>query len=116
MDTLFINGLMLETTIGAYDFEKQIKQKIMLDIAIDYDSQPAAKSDNLNDALDYDALCQGIIETAKNQSFALIESLGNHIANFLVQTTQRPITLTLYKNRAVKKAQNIALKLSRTPA
>ena len=53
IDVVSIEGLSVDTIIGVYDWEKEKKQTLTLDIQMSWDNQTAAKSDDLNDALDY---------------------------------------------------------------
>jgi len=113
MDIFFIKDLTIETTIGIYEWEQHIKQPIRLDIEISYDSRPAAKTDNIKDALDYDSLAQEIIEHVSMSKFHLIESLGNSIADLIMEKDVSELKLTLYKPRAVKSANSVGLIITR---
>lgn len=53
MDKVFIEQLEVITTIGVYDWEQQIKQKLVLDLEMAHDNRAAGKSDDVADALDY---------------------------------------------------------------
>ena len=57
-DRVCIEGLTILTTIGVYDWEKSIKQKLVLDIEIAWNNQPAGMSDNVEDCLDYAKVTQ----------------------------------------------------------
>ena len=43
-DRVFIESLTAYTTIGVYDWEKTIKQKLVLDLEMAWDNQPAGRS------------------------------------------------------------------------
>ena len=47
MDKVFISGLEVLCTIGAYDWEKAIKQKLIFDLEMDYNTRPAGEQDDL---------------------------------------------------------------------
>ena len=53
MDKIFLNDLKIDTVIGVFDWERQIKQTLRFDIEIDYDIRPAATSDDIADTMDY---------------------------------------------------------------
>ena len=50
LDKVFIEQLEVITTIGVYDWEQEIKQKLVLDIEMAHDNRPAGKSDDVVDA------------------------------------------------------------------
>ena len=53
MDKIFINDLPLSTVIGTLPEERDLPQKIILDLEIDIDLTAASVSDNLYDTIDY---------------------------------------------------------------
>ena len=53
MDRVFIEGLEVDTVIGAYDWERGIRQCLRLDLSFAWDNRPAAAGDDLTLALDY---------------------------------------------------------------
>ncbi len=56
MDIVYIKGLEVKTVIGIYDWEKEIKQKITIDLKMASDIKKAAETDEIGDALDYKAV------------------------------------------------------------
>lgn len=113
MDRLFVNGLAIETIIGAYAWERQLKQQVLLDLEFAVDMTKAAESDSLSDALDYDQLCRQITEFVQQSQFQLIEALGHAVADFIVAKGVPHLRLTLYKPRAVKTANNVGVIICR---
>ena len=61
MDIVFIEQLSVITTIGVYDWEQTIEQKLVFDIEMAWDNRKAAKSDDVADCLSY----ADIAETAE---------------------------------------------------
>jgi dihydroneopterin aldolase len=114
MDLLLIKQLSLETSIGVFAWEKQIKRKILLDIEIAYDSTLAAASDELKDALDYDGLYEMLKALAAEKHYQLIETLANTLADALFEKVGRGIKLTLYKPRALRAAEAVGLTVMRS--
>ena len=54
MDTIFITDLRVETRIGVYEWEKHVRQPVLINIEIAMPHSRAGASDDLADALDYD--------------------------------------------------------------
>ena len=112
MDTLVIKGLNVITTIGANTWEKQIMQRLLLDISIPVDF--ADCGDQLERTLDYDKLCTATTRYLEQQSFQLIESVANHLALFLKNEFKlREISITVHKPQAIKNAQSISVSATR---
>ncbi len=60
MDNVFIEGLEVDTVIGVYDWEREIRQCLRLDLVCAWDNRRPAAGDDLNLALDYAALAERI--------------------------------------------------------
>lgn len=52
-DKIYIRDLALRCIIGVYPEEKREKQDVVINIVLECDHSAAAKSDNLDDAIDY---------------------------------------------------------------
>lgn len=114
MDLLSIEQLKIETTIGAYAWEKKIKQSLFLDLMLSVDTQQAAESDQLADALDYAALTASLEEMLSGSAFNLLEALAQHTANFILNNYPvQKIVLSVSKPQALKQAKNIKLTITR---
>ena len=65
MDRVFIEGLEVDTVIGAYDWERGIRQCLRLDLSFAWDNRPAAAGDDLTLALDYASLVEVLMSEFK---------------------------------------------------
>ncbi len=83
MSKIFIEGLTVETTIGALAWEKQIKQKVIFDFEWDVDTAKAAAIDELVAVVDYAAVAEVVSEFVAKQSFSLIETLAENVYKLL---------------------------------
>jgi dihydroneopterin aldolase len=98
MDKIFLNDLHIDTVIGIYDWERSIKQTLHFDLEMDWDIRPAAASEDINDALDYDAMSKVIVNFVENSSYQLIETLAEDLCQLLLREFAIPkIKLTLTK-------------------
>lgn len=61
MDIVFIDQLSVITTIGVYDWEQTIQQKLVFDVEMAWDNRKAAASDDVNDCLSYADVSEAII-------------------------------------------------------
>lgn len=80
MDTVFIEGLEVDTVIGAYDWERGIRQSLRLDLTLGWDIRPAAERDELDKALDYAKVGQAIDRFAGAVRFELVETFAERLA------------------------------------
>ena len=53
MDRIFIEELVVFARIGVYDWEQQIKQKLVFDLEMAWDCQKAAETDDVQYCLNY---------------------------------------------------------------
>ena len=73
MDRVFIEGLEVDTVIGAYDWERDIRQCLRLDLSFAWDNRPAAAGDDLSLALDYASVSARVQAFAEQARFELVE-------------------------------------------
>jgi 7,8-dihydroneopterin aldolase/epimerase/oxygenase len=112
MDLLTVQGLSIQTQIGVYAWEQQIKQQVLIDVTIPSDFSQC--SDDLANTLDYDALCKTVTAFVESQSFQLIEYLANSVAQFIQQEFGvTALTLSVTKPHAVKNAALIKVTITR---
>jgi dihydroneopterin aldolase len=83
-DKIEVRGLRVHGHHGVYDQERATGQAFVLDVALDVDSQIAARTDNLDDTIDYARLIERIADLVRSTRFNLIEALGAHIADDLL--------------------------------
>ena len=114
MDKVFIEQLEVITTIGAYDWEQEIKQKLVLDIEMAHDNQPAGKSDDVLDALDYAQVSGAVINHIVNGRFLLVERVAEEVAQLIMTQFNVPwIKIRLTKPGAVPQAKGVGVVIER---
>lgn len=113
-DRIFIEELTVFAQIGIYDWEQQIKQKLIFDIEMAWDSRKAAETDDVTFCLNYAEVSEFIITYVQAKPFLLIERVANEVAEQL--QTQFGITwlrLRLSKPKAVAQARNVGIIIER---
>lgn len=114
MDTVFINQLEVETVIGVYDWERTIKQRLILDLEMAWDNKIAGESDKLSDALNYFDLSQDVLSLVESSRFELIESVAEHTAKMINEKYGvTRVVVTVYKPTAVANAQSVGVNIIR---
>ena len=105
MDHVFIRGLEMDAVIGAYDWERDIRQRLVCDLEMAWDIRPAADSDDLTLALDYAAVSQRVLDYVTSSSFELVETLAERLAALVMDEFGVPwLRLTISKPGAVTQA------------
>lgn len=105
MDTVFIEGLEVDTVIGAYDWERTIRQCLRLDLYLGWDNRPAAADDDLSKALDYAKLSERVQAFAQDSNFILVETFAERLVELLMSEFHIPwVRLKLTKPGAVPAA------------
>ncbi|MDA9557452.1 dihydroneopterin aldolase [Vibrio sp.] len=115
MDTVFIEQLEMITTIGVYDWEQEIKQKLVLDIEMAHDNRKAGKSDNVEDALDYSLVSQLVLDHIEGGRFLLVERVAEEIAELILASfSVEKVKIKLTKPGAVPQARGVGVIIERT--
>jgi len=114
MDKVFIKGLHIQTTIGFFQWEKEIKQTLVIDVAMAWDTAKAAENDELAKTLDYADISTAIEAFANKNPVDLLETLAERIANFLISEYHIPwLKLTIGKPGAVHNAATVGVEIER---
>lgn len=114
MDIVFIKGLRIETVIGIYDWEKAIRQPVVLDIEMGTDVRRGAISDKIEDALDYKAVSKRLKQFVGEARFELVETLAERCAAILLEEFSVPwLRLSLNKIGAVSDAEGVGVIIER---
>ena len=114
MDKVFIRGLRIQTTIGFYQWEKAIKQTLVIDVAMAWDTAKAAINDELAKTLDYADISIAIERFANENPVDLIETLAERLATFLMNTYHIPcLKLAVGKPGAVHNSETVGVEIER---
>ncbi|MBN4058222.1 dihydroneopterin aldolase [Mariprofundus ferrooxydans] len=114
MDLVLIEGLEVRTVIGIYDWEREIRQTVRLDLEMAWDISKAGQSDNIEDTLDYKSVSKRLIDFVEASEFGLIESLAEHCAKIILDEFHVPwLRLKMSKPGAVRGSENVAVLIER---
>ena len=115
MDIVYLRDVKIETVIGIFDWERQIKQTVILDIDMATDVAAAAATDRIEDALDYKVVTKRIIEFVEASEFQLVETLAERIADLLRNEFKIPwLKLTVNKKGALRGARDVGVIIERS--
>lgn len=115
-DVVFVKGLTVEAVIGVYAWERAITQPISIDIVMETDITQAAISDDVNDALNYKAVCDDVTAWCIEIKAELLEHLAAQLADrLLAHHPCKKLTLSIAKPTAIKKADAVGVQITRYP-
>lgn len=114
MDKLFIHDLKIETLIGAYDWERKVKQTITLDIEYGINAKNGASTDHIDSTCNYIDLGQVAVDFIKNSEFYLVETLAEKTAALLLEKFDIPwIKLYIRKMGTLCQAKEVGIEIVR---
>ncbi len=117
MDKVFIDGLEIETIIGIYDWEREIKQIVRIDLEMEWDNLPAAKSEDIQFALNYKDVSKRLISFIGGSEFLLVETMAEAISQILLKEFEIPaLKLKLSKPGAIRGAKAVGVMIERNSA
>jgi len=114
-DTVFVQGLDLYCVIGMQPWERQVKQKVRIDLALETDTRPAGRGDDTSAALDYKAVTKRVQQLVEESSFQLVEALAEAVAGAVLAEFPRAqaVTVRLAKPGAVRFAEAVGVEIVR---
>jgi dihydroneopterin aldolase len=114
MDIIFLGGLEIKTIIGIFDWERETRQTVVLDIEMAFDIQKAAETDDIRYALDYKKVSKRIISFVEDSQFYLVEKLTLEIVNLIQTEFDVPwVKVTLNKKGAISGASDVGIIIER---
>lgn len=84
MDTVFISDLQIATVIGVHEWEREVRQTLSLDLEMAADVSTPAQSDNVGDALDYQAVAERVTALVESSDCQLLETLAEGVAELVL--------------------------------
>lgn len=98
-----------------WEWEKHITQNLVLDIDLASNNAKAAKNDDLNDALDYQAIAKRVQEFARDNQFELIETLTERLATLILHEFDTNwVRIKLDKGPAVPGVKHVGVIVERS--
>ena len=113
-DIVYIRDLRIDTTIGIYDWEREVRQTVSLDLEMATDIAAAAATDDIRHALNYKAVAKRIIAHVESSGCLLVERLAEEIASLVLAEFPVPwLRLRLSKPGALRGAQDVGILIER---
>ena len=114
MDKVFIKNLQVETVIGIFNWEREVRQVVSIDLAMEFDNKKAAKSDDIEDALDYKKIGKRVSSYVKRSKFKLVERLAEQIAKLILKEFPvSSLTVSVTKPGALRGSESVGISITR---
>jgi dihydroneopterin aldolase len=114
MDTIFINDLRIETRIGAYEWERHVRQPVLLNIEIAMPHSRASTTDELADALDYAVVVKRLQHFIADHPHDLLERLAEDVAALILAEFHAPwVRLQLAKLSPLPGVRQLGVRIER---
>ena len=114
-DQIFINNLMLEASIGVYDFELTIRQPVKFNIVLDIEPISTDDEHEKSNIVCYDTICQGIKAIVDEGHIGLVETLAERVAALcLTSRRARKVVVSVAKPSAIAEAEGVGIRIVRS--
>ena len=116
-DRIFLHGLTAECIIGFIDWERRVRQTVVLDIELPVDCRRAAQSDEVADTLDYKKVAKRVQAFVEASEFKLVETLAHRLALLiLTEFGLEWVRISLNKPGAIRNSRDVGVVIERTRA
>ncbi|MFT3907129.1 MAG: dihydroneopterin aldolase [Steroidobacteraceae bacterium] len=116
-DVVFLRGLKVECLIGFIDWERQVRQTLVLDLELPTDCARAAASDDVADTVDYKKVAKRVLAWVGESQFQLVETLAHKLALLLIEEFDLEwVRLTVNKPGAIRHSRDVGIRLERRRA
>lgn len=116
-DRIFLRGLTAECIIGFIDWERRVKQTVVLDLELPVDCARAAASDEVTDTVDYKRVAKRVLAFIEASEFKLVETLAQRLALLLLEEFELAwVRLSLNKPGAIRNSRDVGVVIERRRA
>ncbi|OOH91479.1 dihydroneopterin aldolase [Pasteurellaceae bacterium 15-036681] len=114
-DKVFIHELTAFASIGAYDWEHTIKQRLVFNIEMAWDFSRAVENDDVEYCLNYAEVSQKILDFVEKTPFKLVETVAYKVADLLQSEYDiQWLHIELHKPKAVAQATSVGVVIERS--
>jgi len=116
-DRIFLRGLQIECIVGFIEWERRIKQTVVIDIELPTDCARAAETDDVTNTVDYKRVAKRIIAFVETSEFKLVETMAHRVAMVIIEEFQLAwVRLSVNKPGAIRGSRDVGVSIERTRA
>lgn len=118
MDKIFVKDLLVRGIIGINPEERIKLQDILINMVLYADTRDAARTDDIDKAVNYKSITKRIIEHVETSSDYLVEKLVNDIAEIILTEFNgvERVQVRVEKPGALRFARSVGIEIERTAA
>ncbi len=114
MDIIFLHGLKVDTVIGIWDWERKIRQTVVIDLDMATDIRKAAETDSVEDTLNYKLVAKRVQQFVADSEYQLVETLAEKIAAIVIDEFSIAwIRVRVNKPGAIRGAKDVGVTIER---
>jgi len=114
MDKIFLRELKVETIIGIWEWERKIRQTVVIDLEMSADIAKAAATDDVADTLNYKSVAKRIQGFVADSSFQLVETLAEKIAEIIRDEFDVAwVRVAVHKPGAIRGSRDVGIEIER---
>jgi 7,8-dihydroneopterin aldolase/epimerase/oxygenase len=116
-DRVFLRGLTAECIIGFIDWERRVRQTVVIDLEVPVDCRRAAATDAVADTVDYKKVAKRVLAFIESSEFKLVETLAHRLAMLLLEEFGLEwVRLQVNKPGAIRNSRDVGVMIERTRA
>jgi 7,8-dihydroneopterin aldolase/epimerase/oxygenase len=116
-DRIFLRGLRIDCIIGFIEWERRVKQTVVIDLELPVDCRHAALSDEVQATLDYKKVAKRVITFVEASSFKLVETLAHRTAVVILEEFAVPwVRISVNKPGAIRNSRDVGVTIERSRA
>ncbi|HEU4600720.1 MAG TPA: dihydroneopterin aldolase [Steroidobacteraceae bacterium] len=117
MDKIFLSALNVECIVGIWEWERRVKQRVVIDLEMATDIRKAAASDHIDDTIDYKKVAKRVLAFVGESQYQLVETLTENIAKVIItEFGVSWVKVRLNKQGAIRFARDVGILIERTAA
>ncbi|WP_116807205.1 dihydroneopterin aldolase [Steroidobacter cummioxidans] len=114
MDKIFLSQLSVECIVGIWDWERRVKQTVIIDVELAADIRKAAATDHIDDTIDYKRVAKRLLAFVGESQYQLVETLTEAIARVIVtEFGVSWVKVRLNKRGAIRGARDVGIEIER---
>lgn len=113
-DVIFLRGLEIECVIGFIEWERRVKQTVVIDLELPVDCARASVDDSVDDTLDYKKVAKRVVAWVSASEFKLVETMAERLAQLLLGEFALPwVRISINKPGAIRGSRDVGVRIER---
>lgn len=113
-DTIFLHDLRVDTVVGIWEWERRIRQTVGIDLEMGADIAAAARTDDIDDTLNYKLVAKRVQQFVADSEFRLVETMAEKIADLVLTEFDVPwVQVRVNKPGAIRGSRDVGVLIRR---